>query len=105
MKNIRKEAIEYMKRAAIVIKRLLRVLLQRMYVEEIDKEIEHMLMGAMRLNFNYYTKCLNPELAAGVGRHSTYQPSLSFSQTTPVGYMSDLKVIVGSMCHLSMVHL
>ncbi|KAM6576784.1 hypothetical protein CsatB_028621 [Cannabis sativa] len=66
----RHEAIEYMKRAEIVIKRLLQVLLDKLNVKEIDKENEHMLMGAMRLNFNYYPKCPNPELTAGVGRHS-----------------------------------
>ncbi|GMN47123.1 hypothetical protein TIFTF001_016300 [Ficus carica] len=70
MKNIRKEAIEYMKRAEILIKRLLQVLLKRLNVKDIDKEMEHMLMGATRLNFNYYPKCPNPELTAGVGRHS-----------------------------------
>ena len=59
-----------MKSAEIVIKRLLQVLLNKLNVKEIDKETEHMLMGAMRLNFNYYPKCPNPELTAGVGRHS-----------------------------------
>ncbi|XP_024027960.1 feruloyl CoA ortho-hydroxylase 1-like [Morus notabilis] len=70
MKNIREEAIEYMTRAEIVIKRLLQVLLKILNVNDIDKETEHELMGAMRLNFNYYPKCPNPELTAGVGRHS-----------------------------------
>ncbi|KAH7541965.1 hypothetical protein FEM48_Zijuj02G0023100 [Ziziphus jujuba var. spinosa] len=67
----REEAREYMKRVEVVIKRLLQVLLKRINVkEEIGKETEYMLMGAMRINFNYYPPCPNPELVAAIGRHS-----------------------------------
>ena len=68
--NNRDEAIEYMKRAEILIKRLLQVLMKRLNVEDIDKMMEHLLMGTTTLNFNYYPNCPNPELTAGVGRHS-----------------------------------
>ncbi|KAH7541967.1 hypothetical protein FEM48_Zijuj02G0023400 [Ziziphus jujuba var. spinosa] len=70
-KVMEEEAREYMKRAEVVIKRLLQVLLKRINVkEEVGKETEYMLMGAMRINFNYYPPCPNPELVAAIGRHS-----------------------------------
>ncbi|GMN70728.1 hypothetical protein TIFTF001_055049 [Ficus carica] len=66
----RAEAIEYIKRVDLLIKRLLQVLMKRLNVKDIDKMMERLLMGATRLHFNYYPKCPNPELTAGVGRHS-----------------------------------
>lgn len=59
-----------MKRADLVIRRLLDVLLKRLNVRDIDKTKEYMLMGELRLNLIYYPCCPNPELTAGVGRHS-----------------------------------
>ena len=52
-----------------LIRRLLEVLLKRLDVQEMDKIIEYML-GSVRVHFNYYPCCPNPELTAGVGRHS-----------------------------------
>uniref|UniRef100_A0A2N9FXM3 cysteine desulfurase n=1 Tax=Fagus sylvatica TaxID=28930 RepID=A0A2N9FXM3_FAGSY len=49
--------------------KLLEVLLKRLDVQEMDKTIEYML-GSVRVHFNYYPCCPNPELTAGVGRHS-----------------------------------
>ncbi|KAG6632259.1 hypothetical protein I3843_13G128700 [Carya illinoinensis] len=64
------QAIEYMKKAELVIRRLLEVLLKRLNVKEIDKAKEYMLMGELRLSLNYYPRCPNPDLTAGVGCHS-----------------------------------
>ncbi|KDP34560.1 hypothetical protein JCGZ_11110 [Jatropha curcas] len=64
------QVLDYMKRAELVIKRLLELLLKKLNVKEIDKEREYALMGSLRINMNYYPHCPNPELAAGIGRHS-----------------------------------
>ncbi|KAJ7960496.1 2-oxoglutarate (2OG) and Fe(II)-dependent oxygenase superfamily protein [Quillaja saponaria] len=67
---IKNQAVEYMKKSEVVIKKLLGVLLKKLNVKEINKKLEYPLMGSMRLNLNYYPRCPNPEVAAGVGRHS-----------------------------------
>lgn len=59
-----------MKHSEVFIRRLLKVLLKKLNVNEIDKAREHALMGAMILDFNYYPPCPDPEVVAGVGRHS-----------------------------------
>ena len=59
-----------MKYAEVLIRRLLKVLLKRLNVKEMDKAREHTLMGAMILGSNYYPPCPDPELVSGVGRHS-----------------------------------
>lgn len=66
----RDQAIEYMKKAEVLIRRLLEVLLKRLHTKEIDRTKEYMLMGELRLSLNYYPRCPSPELTAGVGRHS-----------------------------------
>ncbi|CAI0542051.1 unnamed protein product [Linum tenue] len=65
----RDEVVDYMRRAEPVIKKLIEVLLKKINVKEM-KEKESCLMGSPRVSLNYYPKCPNPELAAGVGRHS-----------------------------------
>ncbi|KAF3455259.1 hypothetical protein FNV43_RR05707 [Rhamnella rubrinervis] len=67
----REEAKEYMKRVKVVIRRLLQVLLKRINVKDIAEETEeYTLMGTIRLNFNYYPPCPNPEITTAIGRHS-----------------------------------
>ncbi|KAI4308237.1 hypothetical protein L6164_031334 [Bauhinia variegata] len=66
----RDQAVEYMKCAEVFIRRLLKVLLKKLNVKDMDKAREHALMGAMILAFNYYPPCPNPELVSGVGHHS-----------------------------------
>ena len=70
IRDFRDEAIEYMKKSEVVIKKLLKVLMQRLNVTEIDDKKENLLMGSKRININYYPICPNPELTVGVGRHS-----------------------------------
>lgn len=62
--------LEYMKKAEIVIKNLLQVLLKGLNVKDFDEDTQHTLMGSPRINLNYYPKCPNPELTDGVGPHS-----------------------------------
>ncbi|CAN1145259.1 Feruloyl CoA ortho-hydroxylase F6H1-3 [Linum perenne] len=65
------QVLDYMKRAEPVIKKLVELLLKKINVKDvIDKERESCLMGSPRISLNYYPECPNPELAAGVGRHS-----------------------------------
>lgn len=59
-----------MKHAEAFIRKLLKVLLKKLNVKELDKAKEHTLMGAMILAFNYYPTCPDPELVAGVCPHS-----------------------------------
>ncbi|XP_028794861.1 feruloyl CoA ortho-hydroxylase 1-like [Neltuma alba] len=66
----RDETLEYMKKTETVIKRLLKVLMKRLNVKEIDETKESLLMGSKRINLNYYPICPNPDLAVAIGRHS-----------------------------------
>ncbi|OIS98477.1 PREDICTED: feruloyl CoA ortho-hydroxylase 2-like [Nicotiana attenuata] len=66
----RDEALQFMKKAELVIKRLMEALMKGLNVKEIDEAKESLLMGSKRINLNYYPKCPNPELTVGVGRHS-----------------------------------
>ncbi|CAJ1948730.1 unnamed protein product [Sphenostylis stenocarpa] len=66
----RDEALEYMKRSEILIKRLLNVLLKRLNVSEIDEKNEALFMGSKRINLNYYPICPNHDLTVAIGRHS-----------------------------------
>ena len=59
-----------MRKSEIVIKQLLKVLMKRLNVKEIDQTKQDLLMGSRRLNINDYPVCPNPELTVGVGRHS-----------------------------------
>ena len=59
-----------MRKSEIVIKQLLKVLMKRLNVKEIDQTKQDLLMGSRRININYYPICPNPELTVGVGRHS-----------------------------------
>ncbi|XP_040991858.1 bi-functional coumaroyl CoA and feruloyl CoA ortho-hydroxylase F6H2-2-1-like [Juglans microcarpa x Juglans regia] len=64
------QALEYVKRGDLLIRRLLEVLLKRLGVKALDEKKESMLMGGMSINLNHYPCCPNPELVVGVGRHS-----------------------------------
>ncbi|KAE8691653.1 Feruloyl CoA ortho-hydroxylase 2 [Hibiscus syriacus] len=66
----REEVIKYMQSAKPVIRKLLDVLLKGLNVKEIDKTREHALMSAPVVYFNYYPRCPNPDLSAGVLPHS-----------------------------------
>lgn len=62
--------MEYIKWAKPVIRKLLEVLLKGLNVKEFDQTKESHLMGALIVDLMHYPMCPNPELAAGVGRHS-----------------------------------
>ncbi|KAK6235454.1 hypothetical protein SCA6_010791 [Theobroma cacao] len=64
------QVVEYMKRAEPVIRKLLEVLLKGLKVKEIDKAREYTLMASPIVNLNYYPRCPNPDLTAGVRPHS-----------------------------------
>ncbi|KAF5735710.1 feruloyl CoA ortho-hydroxylase 1-like [Tripterygium wilfordii] len=64
------QVLEYMKSSEVLIRRLLAMLTERLNVKEIDDAKTSLLMGSVRINLNYYPICPNPELTAGVGRHS-----------------------------------
>ncbi|CAJ1964324.1 unnamed protein product [Sphenostylis stenocarpa] len=64
------QALEYMKHSEVLIRKLLKVLLRKLKVEELDKAREHTLMGAMILSLNYYPACPDPEVVAGIAPHS-----------------------------------
>lgn len=64
------EALDFMKKSEFLIKNLLKALMKRLNIHEIDEAKESILMGSKRINLNYYPKCPEPELTVGVGRHS-----------------------------------
>ncbi|XP_027930679.1 feruloyl CoA ortho-hydroxylase 2-like [Vigna unguiculata] len=64
------EAVEYMKHCEVLIRKLLKVLLKKLNVEELDEAREDTLMGSMILGFNYYPACPEPEIVSGVSPHS-----------------------------------
>jgi len=66
----RDEAVEYMKHCEVLIRKLLKVLLKKLNVEELDEAREDTLMGSMILGFNYYPACPEPEIVSGVSPHS-----------------------------------
>ncbi|PWA91851.1 2-oxoglutarate (2OG) and Fe(II)-dependent oxygenase superfamily protein [Artemisia annua] len=66
----RNQALEYIKSSELVVKKLLKILMNGLNVKEVDEAKESKLMGSKRINLNYYPKCPNPELTVGVGRHS-----------------------------------
>nr|XP_043613663.1 feruloyl CoA ortho-hydroxylase F6H1-3-like [Erigeron canadensis] len=66
----RNQALNYIESSHNVVKKLLKILMKGLNVEELDESIEPILMGSKRINLNYYPKCPNPELTVGVGRHS-----------------------------------
>ena len=68
--GFRKEVLEYIKSCEVLTKKLLKILLKRLNVKEIEETKHSMLMGTKRVNLNYYPKCPQPELAIGIGRHS-----------------------------------
>ncbi|XP_015878746.3 feruloyl CoA ortho-hydroxylase F6H1-3 [Ziziphus jujuba] len=62
--------LEYMRKSEAVVKQLLKMLMEKLNVTEIDKSKEDLLMGSRRININYYPICPNPVLTVGVGLHS-----------------------------------
>ncbi|OMO62045.1 Oxoglutarate/iron-dependent dioxygenase [Corchorus olitorius] len=66
----REEVVEYMKRAEPVIWKLLKVLLKGINVKEIDKAREYTFLDTPVVYCNYYPRCPNPDLTAGVLPHS-----------------------------------
>ncbi|PWA76167.1 2-oxoglutarate (2OG) and Fe(II)-dependent oxygenase superfamily protein [Artemisia annua] len=66
----RNQALDYIEASELIVKKLLKILMNGLNVKEIDESTESILMGSKRINLNYYPKCPNPELTVGVGRHS-----------------------------------
>ncbi|KAK9029390.1 hypothetical protein V6N11_026508 [Hibiscus sabdariffa] len=67
----RDEVVKYLESAKPVIRKLLEILLKGLKVKEIDKAREYSLMATPIVNFNFYPRCPNPELTAGVQEHRT----------------------------------
>lgn len=62
--------MEYLKWTKPIIKKLLNVLLKGLNTDEMNEANDSILMGKLVVDFIHYPVCPNPELAAGVGRHS-----------------------------------
>ncbi|XP_043702331.1 feruloyl CoA ortho-hydroxylase F6H1-3-like [Telopea speciosissima] len=69
-KECKEQAMEFMEKSEPLVKKLLKVLMKRLNVKDIDEGKELLLMGSKMINLNYYPICPNPELTVGVGRHS-----------------------------------
>ncbi|XP_076959385.1 scopoletin 8-hydroxylase-like [Bidens hawaiensis] len=62
-------ALEYLKTATEMVKKLLQTLIGNLGVKVDDSRLEE-LVGFRMVNMNFYPTCPNPELTVGVGRHS-----------------------------------
>ncbi|KFK25503.1 hypothetical protein AALP_AA8G123100 [Arabis alpina] len=65
----KKQVIDHFKRIKPIAKNILNILINNLN-STIDESNEKNLMGTMRMNFNYYPECPEPNLAVGTGRHS-----------------------------------
>ncbi|KAK8595984.1 hypothetical protein V6N13_000650 [Hibiscus sabdariffa] len=66
----RDEVLEYGESTKPVVRKLMEILLKGLKVKEIDKAREYALMTASVVTINYYPRCPNPDLAAGIFPHS-----------------------------------
>ncbi|XP_074322329.1 feruloyl CoA ortho-hydroxylase F6H1-3-like, partial [Apium graveolens] len=98
----RNETIEFMKKSEFVIKWLLKALMQRLNVEDMESK-QSLLMGSKRINLNYYPICPNPELTVGVGRHSDVSP-LTFLLQDNIGGLFFRKMETDSWIHVPPVN-
>lgn len=87
-----------MKRSELVIKGLLKVLMERLNVK-MNETTESVLMGSKRINLNYYPICPNPELTVGVGRHSDVS-TLTFLLQDDIGGLYVRKFETDSWIHV-----
>ncbi|KAK8601852.1 hypothetical protein V6N12_051676 [Hibiscus sabdariffa] len=69
----RDEVVKYLESAKPVIRKLLEILLKGLRVKEIDKAREYSLMATPIVNFNFYPRCPNPELTAGIMSNDRYK--------------------------------
>ncbi|KAL8122029.1 hypothetical protein AgCh_018675 [Apium graveolens] len=96
------ETIEFMKKSEFVIKWLLKALMQRLNVEDMESK-QSLLMGSKRINLNYYPICPNPELTVGVGRHSDVS-TLTFLLQDNIGGLFVRKMDMDSWIHVPPVN-
>ncbi|XP_010519828.1 PREDICTED: feruloyl CoA ortho-hydroxylase 2 [Tarenaya hassleriana] len=80
----KEQVIEHFKRIRPIAKKMLSILMIKLN-SNMDDDQERTLMGTLRMNFNYYPECPNPELAAGVGRHSDINTLTILLQDDVVG--------------------
>ena len=80
-----------MKRAQVVIKRLLHVLMKRLNLKDIDRDTQHMLMGAMgSTSITIQNAPTRSSQQTSVATR-TSQPSQSSSKVTIAGSMFTMK--------------
>lgn len=71
--NCREVALEYLKTASEMVKKILEVLTGALGVTADESSIVDLvdgLTGSKMVNINFYPTCPNPDLTIGVGRHS-----------------------------------
>lgn len=65
----REVALEYLKTSMHMVKKIVKILIEKLGVTLEDSKIDG-LIGLTMVNMNFYPTCPNPELTVGVGRHS-----------------------------------
>ncbi|ESQ41195.1 hypothetical protein EUTSA_v10013937mg [Eutrema salsugineum] len=65
----KEQVIDHFERIKPIAKKILNILISNLN-SAIDESNKQILMGTMRMNFNYYPECPEPSLAVGTGRHS-----------------------------------
>lgn len=65
----REVALEYLKTSMHMVKKIVKILIEKLGVTLEDSKIDG-LIGLKMVNMNFYPTCPNPELTVGVGRHS-----------------------------------
>ncbi|CAN8236640.1 unnamed protein product [Cochlearia groenlandica] len=65
----KKQVVDHFKRIKPIANKILNILINNLN-STINESNKQTLMGTMRMNFNYYPQCPEPNLAIGTGRHS-----------------------------------
>lgn len=78
------QVIQHFKTMKPITKKILDILINNLG-SHIDESKEQTLMGTLRMNFNYYPECPNPEFTSGIGRHSDINTLTILLQDDAVG--------------------